>query len=226
MKKKIAIISFVILLASLFILTQSGVRILNFNEKPLANNLNYDDSIILKNEGSVSRDKPVQVIAPMIISEIRDGYNIDINTNVILKLDDNYTYVSSSGNISYIEAEEFESYKTYPSLRFTSVGEGFVVFQDKAGIEVVLKINITSKFNVRDDAILGESTKIISGLEEINKSLIGMNIEKAKIYLDENKITYRIVKIDEESLAVTEDYSDSRINLEIKDNVITNSYRG
>ena len=55
-------------------------------------------------------------------------------------------------------------------------------------------------------------------------SLIGLDLDLAQKKL-ENK-EYRIVRIDSKSMAITDDFSFDRLNLEIENNIIVNVYGG
>ena len=55
-------------------------------------------------------------------------------------------------------------------------------------------------------------------------SLIGLDLDLAQKKL-ENK-DFRIVRIDSKSMAITDDFSFDRLNLEIENNIIVNVYGG
>lgn len=55
---------------------------------------------------------------------------------------------------------------------------------------------------------------------KLNK-LIGMTLEEALVYAEENNIKSRVVSVDGESRIVTSDFRIDRVNLTIENNIVT-----
>jgi hypothetical protein len=61
--------------------------------------------------------------------------------------------------------------------------------------------------------------------EEIFKqNLVGQTLNSAQKELED--VDYRIVKIDSKAMTITDDFKPDRLNLEIKNGIITNVYEG
>ena len=56
------------------------------------------------------------------------------------------------------------------------------------------------------------------------ENLIGLTLESAREKLKDKD--YRIVKIDNKSMAITDDFNFDRVNLEVENNIIVRNYNG
>lgn len=57
-------------------------------------------------------------------------------------------------------------------------------------------------------------------------SMVGMTLEQAKSWCHNNNMSLRVVKVDGSSLVRTADYTKTRINVDIENNVVVKYYVG